>query len=207
MSPPALDMRPPLPPSAAPLSWEWTWPRGWSRSPRSCTRILSSAGATRRRSRFPTKCSTLWWGTSFFSTSAVRNGRSRSSSACSAPAAGSPSPSGIFPSEPGYSACSYAVAAARATPPAGIPLGPPFFRFSDDGEFVRLLTGQGLEEATVRTVSFMHSVPSPDDLWRDMLGGTVRTSALVLHHPDEMQRQIRTAFDRIVQQYTVDDHR
>ena len=65
---------------------------------------------------------------------------------------------------------------------------------------------QGLEDATVRTVSFMHSVPSPDDLWRGMLGGTVRTSALVLHQPDEMQRQIRTAFDRIVQQYTVDDH-
>ena len=99
-----------------------------------------------------------------------------------------------------------AVAAARATPPAGIPLGPPFFRFSDDGEFVSLLTSQGLEDATVRTVSFMHSVPSPDDLWRGMLGGTVRTSALVLHQPDEMQRQIRTAFDRIVQHYTVGDH-
>ena len=99
-----------------------------------------------------------------------------------------------------------AVAAARATSPASIPLGPPFFRFSDDEEFVRLLTSQRLGDATVRTVSFVHSIPSPDALWRGMLGGTVRTSALVLQQPDEMQRRIRTAFDRIVHQYKVDDH-
>jgi hypothetical protein len=34
-------------------------------------------------------------------------------------------------------------------------------------------------------------------------GGTVRTSALVLGQTSEMQRQIRAAFDRIVQQYQV----
>lgn len=99
-----------------------------------------------------------------------------------------------------------AVAAAGATPPADIPLGPPFFRFSDDGEFVGLLTGAGFQDAKVTNLSFVHSVPSPDDLWRGMLGGTVRTSALVLRQPDEVQRQIRAEFDRIVRAYAFGDH-
>jgi hypothetical protein len=34
-----------------------------------------------------------------------------------------------------------------------------------------------------------------------LLGGTVRTSALILRQPRETQRQIRAAFDRIVAQY------
>jgi SAM-dependent methyltransferase len=99
-----------------------------------------------------------------------------------------------------------AVAEAGATPPTDIPVGPPFFRFSDDAELVRLFTGQGLEDATLRTLSFVHSIPSPDELWHGMLGGTVRTSALVLRQSDELQRQIRAAFDRIVEQYAVGDH-
>jgi hypothetical protein len=38
-----------------------------------------------------------------------------------------------------------------------------------------------------------------------LLGGTVRTSALILRQTDDMQRKIRAAFDRIVQQYQVGD--
>jgi ubiquinone/menaquinone biosynthesis C-methylase UbiE len=99
-----------------------------------------------------------------------------------------------------------AVARAGATAPEDIPVGPPFFHFSDDGEFVRLLADVGLEEPMVRTLSFVQSIPSPDDLWRGMLGGTVRTSALILRQPDDIHQRIRAAFDRIVQQYAVGDH-
>ena len=96
-----------------------------------------------------------------------------------------------------------AVAAAGASPPADIPVGPPFFRFSDDEEFAHLLRGQGLEDTKVSTISFTHREPSADALWRGLLGGTVRTSVLILRQPKEMQREIRTAFDRIVREYEV----
>lgn len=96
-----------------------------------------------------------------------------------------------------------AVAAAGASPPQDIPVGPPIFRFSDDEEFARLLRSQHLEDIEVRTIAFTHHASSPDALWRGLLGGTVRVSALVLSQPSEMQRQIRAAFDRIVQQYAV----
>lgn len=99
-----------------------------------------------------------------------------------------------------------AVAAAGARPPADIPVGPPFFRFAEEGEFARLLRDQALMDIEVRTVSFTHPEPSRDALWRGLLGGTVRTSALILRQPSEMQRQIRAAFDRIVEAYHVGDH-
>jgi SAM-dependent methyltransferase len=97
------------------------------------------------------------------------------------------------------------VAAAGASTPADIPVGPPIFRFSDDQEFTRLLGSQGLEDVRVRTISFSHSEPSSDALWRGLLGGTVRISAMILRQTDEMQRDIRAAFDGIVQEYWVGD--
>lgn len=96
-----------------------------------------------------------------------------------------------------------ALAAAGARPPEDIPVGPPIFRFSDEREFGGLLGSQRLEDIRVRTISFTHPESSPDALWRGLLGGTVRTSALILRQTSAMQRQIRVAFDRIVQQYEV----
>lgn len=96
-----------------------------------------------------------------------------------------------------------AVAAAGAGPSQDIPVGPPIFRFSDDQEFASLLHDQRFEDVLVSTITFSHREPSPDALWRGLLGGTVRTSALVRGQPSEMQRRIRAAFDRIVQQYEV----
>ena len=57
----------------------------------------------------------------------------------------------------------------------------------------------------MRTIVFSHSSPSADDLWRGLLGGTVRTSALILRQSEDVQRKIRAAFDRIVQPYQVGD--
>jgi SAM-dependent methyltransferase len=98
-----------------------------------------------------------------------------------------------------------AVTAAEASAPEEIPVGPPIFRFADEREFARLLREQGLEGIEVRTISFSHPAPSADDLWRGLLGGTVRTSALILAQTDEVQQEIRAAFDRIVREYEVGD--
>lgn len=98
-----------------------------------------------------------------------------------------------------------AVAEADATPPAGIPAGPPFFRFSEDREFAGLLADAGLGDVLVRTISFKHSVSSADELWDGLLGGTVRTRVLVLEQPEEMRTRIRAAFERQVARYATDD--
>ena len=98
-----------------------------------------------------------------------------------------------------------AVAAAGASVPEDVPPGPPIFRFAEDREFDRLLRSQGLDRIQVRTVAFSYSSASADDLWRGLLGGTVRTSALIFSQTDDIQRDIRAAFDRIVKPYRVGD--
>jgi len=85
-----------------------------------------------------------------------------------------------------------------AAPPADLPVGPNFFRFADDGEFDALLAEHGLDDRRVHTIAFTHRLPTAADLWDGLLGGTVRTSALILGQPDDVQRRIREAFDRRV---------
>jgi SAM-dependent methyltransferase len=97
-----------------------------------------------------------------------------------------------------------AVAEAGATPPKDIPKGPDFFRFSADEEFAALVRGAGLEEVAVQTVAFVLDSPSADDLWNGLLGGTVRTSALIEGQSADVQRRIREAFGRLVDSYRVD---
>jgi SAM-dependent methyltransferase len=98
-----------------------------------------------------------------------------------------------------------AIAAAEAAPPADLPAGPPIFRFSADDEFARLLRESGgLDDVAVRTIAFSHAVPSADALWRGLLGGTVRVSALLVRQPEPVQRRIREAFDRLVEPYRTD---
>jgi SAM-dependent methyltransferase len=94
-----------------------------------------------------------------------------------------------------------AVAEAGAAPPGDVPAGPDFFRFSVDEEFEALLRGSGLDDRHVQTIAFTHRVPTPDELWNGLLGGTVRTSALILGQPEEMRHRIREAFDRRVGEF------
>jgi SAM-dependent methyltransferase len=94
-----------------------------------------------------------------------------------------------------------AVAAVGASPPEEIPPGPDFFRFSREPEFAALLRDVGLEDVSVRTIAFSHRVSSPDELWEGLLGGTVRTSALIQGQSQEDQRRIRAAFDQLVEDY------
>jgi SAM-dependent methyltransferase len=96
-----------------------------------------------------------------------------------------------------------AAAEVGAQLPADIPAGPPFFRFSDEAEFVRLLCDAGLSDVDVQTVAFTHRLASGDELWSGLMGGTVRIRALVLAQPEHVQAQIRAAFDRLVRPYTM----
>ncbi|MGH3983211.1 MAG: nitronate monooxygenase, partial [Pseudonocardiaceae bacterium] len=97
-----------------------------------------------------------------------------------------------------------AVAEAGATPPAHLPPGAPFFAYSSDDALTGLLHDAGLDEIEVLRLSFTHRVASADELWDGVLGGTVRTSALVAGQPAQTQRRIRVAFDRLAAGYAVD---
>jgi SAM-dependent methyltransferase len=96
-----------------------------------------------------------------------------------------------------------AVAEAEAPPPADIPAGPPFFRFSSDEEFSALLAAAGFEEVEVRSFSFTHRLSGAEELWGGLVGGTVRMAALVAGQREEIRRRIRRAFDRLVCDHTV----
>jgi len=98
-----------------------------------------------------------------------------------------------------------AVAEVGAQPPPDIPAGPPFFRFSEDAEFRRLLGDVGLDDVVVQTISLTHNVVSEEELWEGLMGGTVRMRALVSAQPPDVQTQIRAAFDRLVRPYVTDD--
>lgn len=97
-----------------------------------------------------------------------------------------------------------AVAEVGAPPPADLPEGPPFFRFSDDREFAALLAAAGLVGVGVQTLGFTVRLPGAEALWDGLLAGTVRTRALVLGQPEPTRRRIRAAFDRLAGRYLVD---
>jgi SAM-dependent methyltransferase len=93
-----------------------------------------------------------------------------------------------------------AIADARAET-AVVPPGPPFFRFADDVELTRLLTGAGLVETTVQTIDFQLRIQSADELWQGLIEGAVRTRPLVLAQRDDVQRSIRARFEELLEEH------
>ena len=99
-----------------------------------------------------------------------------------------------------------ALTAAGATPaPADLPQGPDFFRFSREEEFAALLRGAGIDHIEVKTIAFTLAASSADRLWEGMLGGAVRTAALILRQTHEEQQRIRVAFNQVVDEYRTAD--
>ncbi|HTH87316.1 class I SAM-dependent methyltransferase [Mycobacterium sp.] len=94
-----------------------------------------------------------------------------------------------------------AVHEVGVTVPETVPAGPNFFRFADDAELESLLEDQDFIDIGIRTVEFVHSVDSADELWDGLLYGTVRTAAVVRAQPDDVIRQIRAGFNRRVEGY------
>jgi SAM-dependent methyltransferase len=98
-----------------------------------------------------------------------------------------------------------AVAAAGAAAPPDVPAGPPFFRFADADELAALLRGAGFAGETVTSLPFSHRVARVDELWDDLLRGTVRASALVARQSEEVRQEIRAALERAVEPFRTGD--
>ena len=76
------------------------------------------------------------------------------------------------------------------TTDVGLPEGPPFFRFSDEGESRDALARAGFVDVRVRTLPLVWQLPSADALFAAALHGGVRTSAA-------LQAQTPPALDAI----------
>ena len=85
--------------------------------------------------------------------------------------------------------------------PADVPKGHNVYRFSNTGEFVRLLEGAGLVEVAVTEHATTYSVPDTDTLWRGGLGSLLLTGAAVRQQNKANQDLIRTAFERCATVY------
>jgi SAM-dependent methyltransferase len=88
------------------------------------------------------------------------------------------------------------IAELAITLPPEVPLGHNVLRFSDTGEFLRLLRGAGLLEVSVEEHAMTYSVADTEALWRGGLGSFVMTGAAIRHQDKATQAKIRTAFER-----------
>ena len=82
-----------------------------------------------------------------------------------------------------------------------VPQGHNVYRFSDTGEFHRLLEGAGLTELTVTEHTTTYLVPDTETLWRGGLGSLVLTGASIRQQDKGIQDLIRTAFERYASVY------
>ena len=97
-----------------------------------------------------------------------------------------------------------ALAECEASGPRGAPAGPDPYRFADDDQFRGLLRRAGCEDVEIRCVSLTHRVGDVDELWRGLLGGSVRTAALMMRHAPGTRRRIRAAVERLAQEFRMD---
>src|SRR5712672_1406256 len=84
---------------------------------------------------------------------------------------------------------------------ADVPQGHNVYRFSNTGEFVRLLEGAGLIEVAVTAHATAYSVPDTETLWRGGLGSLLLTGAAIRQQNKATQDLIRTAFERCASVY------
>src|SRR6478735_7764417 len=89
-----------------------------------------------------------------------------------------------------------AIAEVGVSVPPDVPQGHNVYRFSDTGEFLRLLEGAGLIEVAVTEYVSFNSTPATETLWRGGLGSLVLTGAAIRQQDKVTQDLIRTAFER-----------
>jgi SAM-dependent methyltransferase len=97
-----------------------------------------------------------------------------------------------------------ALRASGVNRPQGAPAGPDPYRFANEDEFSRLLRCAGLDDVQVLSISLAHRVPDADELWRGMLGGSVRTAGLVMRQPPSIRMKIRATVERLAEDYRAD---
>jgi SAM-dependent methyltransferase len=89
-----------------------------------------------------------------------------------------------------------AIAEIGVSMPPDVPEGHNVFRFSDPGEFRRLLEGAGLTDVAVTEYTSTFLVRDTETLWRGGLGSLVLTGAVIRHQDQATRDLIRTAFER-----------
>jgi SAM-dependent methyltransferase len=98
-----------------------------------------------------------------------------------------------------------AIAAVGVSMPPDVPQGHNVYRFSNTGEFLRLLEGAGLTEVAVIEHATIYSVPDAETLWQGGLGSLVLAGAAIRHQDMPTQDLIRTAFERCASIYKSSD--
>ena len=98
-----------------------------------------------------------------------------------------------------------AIAEVGVSVPPGVPQGHNVYRFSNTGEFLRLLEGAGLIEVAVTEHATTYFVPDTETLWRGGLGSLLLTGAAIRHQDKATQDLIRTAFERCASVYKSDN--
>ncbi|MCP4615688.1 MAG: methyltransferase domain-containing protein [Bradyrhizobium sp.] len=86
-----------------------------------------------------------------------------------------------------------------------VPQGHNVFRFSNSGEFLRLLEGAGLTHVAIAEHTTTYFVPDTETLWRGGLGSLVLTGAAIRQQAQATQVAIRTAFERCASAYKSSD--
>jgi SAM-dependent methyltransferase len=94
-----------------------------------------------------------------------------------------------------------AIAEIGVSAPLDVPKGHNVYRFSNTGEFLRLLKGAGLAEVTVNEHTTIYSVPDTETLWRGGLGSLVLTGAAIRQQDKPTQDRIRATFERCANVY------
>jgi SAM-dependent methyltransferase len=86
-----------------------------------------------------------------------------------------------------------------------LPQGHDVYRFSNTGEFLRLLQGAGLIELGITEHTTTYSVADAETLWRGGLGSLLLTGAAIRQQTTATQDLIRTAFERCARVYQSTD--
>jgi SAM-dependent methyltransferase len=94
-----------------------------------------------------------------------------------------------------------AIQEVGVNPPPEVPTGYSMFRFSDSGEFHRLLEGARLTDVVVEPYETSYLIPDFDTLWRGGLGSFAVTGSTVAHQNPATQAAIRHALQRRAEIY------
>ncbi len=68
-------------------------------------------------------------------------------------------------------------------------------------ELRALLRGAGFAAVEVRSLELTQRVADADELWRGLLGGSVRTAGLVMRQPAATRETVRAAVERLAANY------
>ena len=96
------------------------------------------------------------------------------------------------------------IAESGAVPPPSLPPGPPFFQYARSDEFTSLLADAGLSDVSVDAFAFTHPITDLDAFWAELVGGTVRASALIRAQPSQLQGRIRRLYGDKLARWQVD---